>query len=137
MVKEFYIDDERGIPTKERAKEDVEIGVKLGNDIMQGKIYKTKIDNYKNILLNLGFKQVWRLPYWDFDVSETQDKISKTENQIRELQEKVEQYQSELKNKLEEAEDKKKNRCGWFDTEPKKTSPFTTFCSDDIADYFK
>lgn len=137
MVKEFYIDDERGIPTEERAKEDVEIGVKLGNDIMQGKIYKTKIDNYKNILLNLGFKQVWKLPYWDFDVSETQDKISKTENQIRELQEKVEQYQSELKNKLEEAEDKKKNRCGWFDTEPKKTSPFTTFCSDDIADYFK
>lgn len=137
MVKEFYIDDERGIPTEERAKEDVELGVKFGNDIMQGKICKCNADNYKNILLNLGFKQVWRLPYWDFDVSEIQNKISETENQIKKLQDKMKEYQSELQNKLEESENKKKNRCGWFDTEPKKTSPFTTFCSDNIADYFK
>lgn len=137
MVKEFYIDDERGIPTEDRTAEDVELGVKFGNDIMRGKIDKTKADNYKNILLNLGFKQVWRLPYWNFDVSEVQDKISETENQIKRLQNKVKEYQSELQNKLEEAENKKKNRCGWFDAEPKKTSPFTTFSSDDIADYFK
>ena len=126
MVKEFYIDDERGIPTEERTKEDVELGVKFGNDIMQGKIGKCNADNYKNILLNLGFKQVWRLPYWDFDISEIQDKISETENQIKKLQDKVKEYQSELQNKLEESENKKKNRCGWFDTESKKTSPFVT-----------
>lgn len=137
MIKEFYIDDERGIPTEERAKEDVELGVKFGNDIMQGKIGKCDADNYKNILLNLGFKQVWKLPYWNFDVSEIQDKISETENQIKKLQDKVKEYQSELQNKLEESENKKKNRCGWFDTEPKKTPPFITFCSDNIADYFK
>lgn len=49
----------------------------------------------------------------------------------------MKKYQSELQNKLEESENKKKNRCGWFDTESKKASPFTTFCSDNIADYFK
>ena len=137
MVKEFYIDDERGIPTEDRTEEDIELGVKFGNDIMQGKVDKTKADNYKNILLNLGFKQVWRLPYWDFDISEVQDKISETESQIRKLQDKAKEYQSKLQSKLEESENKKKNRCGWFDTEPKKTSPFTTFYSDDIANYFK
>lgn len=138
MVKEFYIDDKRGIPTEERTTaESVKIGVKLDNDIMQGEIDKIKADNYKNILLNLGFKQVWRIPYWNFDVSEVQDKISETESQIKELQNKVKEYQSELQDKLKEAEDKKKSRCNWFDTEPKKTSPFTTFSSDDIADYFK
>lgn len=137
MIKEFYIDDECGIPTEERTKEDVELGVKFGDDIIQGKISKCNANNYKNILLNLGFKRVWKLPYWDFDVSEIQGKISETENQIKKLQDKVKEYQSELQNKLEESENKKKSRCGWFDTEPKKTSPFTTFCSDDIADYFK
>lgn len=137
MVKEFYIDDERGIPTEDRTEEDIEIGVKLGDNIMRGKIGKCNADNYKNILLNLDFKQVWRLPYWDFDISEVQNKISETENQIKKLQDKMKEYQSELQNKLEESENKKKNRCGWFDTEPKKTSPFTTFCSDNIADYFK
>lgn len=137
MVKEFYIDDECGIPTKDRTREDIELGVKFGNDIIQGKIDKTRADNYKNTLLNLGFKQVWRLPYWNFDISEVQDKISETENQIRKLQDEVKEYQSELQNKLEESENKKKNRCGWFDTESKKTYPFTTFCSDNIADYFK
>lgn len=137
MIKEFYIDDERGIPTEDRTAEDVELGIKFGNDIMQGKVDKNKADNYKNILLNLGFKQVWRLPYWDFDRSEVQDKISETENQIKKLQDKVKEYQSKLQNKLEESENKKKNRCGWLDTESKRTSPFTTFCSDDIADYFK
>ena len=137
MIKEFYIDDERGIPTEDRTEEDIEIGVKFGNDIMRGKIGKCNADNYKNILLNLGFKQVWKLPYWNFDVSEIKDKISETENQIKKLQDKVKEYQSELQNKLEESENKEKNRCGWFDTEPKKTYPFTTFCSDNIADYFK
>ena len=137
MVKEFYIDDERGIPTEDRTAEDVELGVKFDNDIMRGKINKDNADDYKNILLNLGFKQVWRLPYWNFDVSEVQGKISETENQIKKLQDKVKEYQSELQNKLEESGNKKKSRCGWFDTEPKKTSPFTTFCSDDISDYFK
>lgn len=137
MIKEFYIDDERSVPTEDRTEEDVEIGVKLGDDIMRGKVDKGNTDNYKNILLNLGFKQVWVIPYWNFDVSEVQDKISKTENQIKELQNKLKQYQSELQDKLKEADDKKKNRCNWFDTKVKKTSPFTTFGSDDVADYFK
>jgi len=137
MVKEFYIDDECGIPTEERTMDAVNFGVKLDDNIMLGDIDKDNADSYKNILLNLGFKQVWRIPYLNFDVVELDDKISKTEGQIKELQNKVKQYQSELQNKIEEAENKKKNRCNWFDTKPKKTSPFITFGSDDIADYFK
>lgn len=137
MAKEFYIDDKRGIPTKDRTEDSVKFGVRLGDDIMQGEINKDNADNYKNILLNLGFKQVWLIPYWNFDVSEVQDKISETENQIKKLQDKVKEYQSELQDKLKEEEDKEKNRCNWFDTKPKKTSPFTTFSSDDIADYLK
>lgn len=137
MVKEFYIDDERGIPTEERTIDTVNFGVKLGDDVMLGEIDKDDIDNYKNILLNLGFKQVWRIPYLNFDVVELDGKISKTENQIKELQNKLKGYQIELQDKLKEADGKKKNRCNWFDTKPKNISPFTTFGSDDIADYFK
>ena len=137
MVKEFYIDDERGIPTEERTTEDVEFGVRLNSNIMRGKIDKGDVDNYKNTLLNFGFKQVWRIPYWNFDISEVQDKISETENQIKELQNKLKEYQLEFQNKLEEDGNKRENRCNWFDTKPKKTSPFITFGSDNIADYFK
>ena len=115
MVKEFCVDY---TPHESEEYSNVPactVKTKTGDELVAKDIAEYDINSYVKALRDLGYKEVFYIPYYRSEVERYTNLISETQKKIKDLEYSIALYQTSLENAENKLDDVEKSSCDWWD----------------------
>ena len=90
------------------------VKVKTGDEFTAKDIPEYDVDSYVKALKDLGYKELFYIPYYQSKVEKYTDLISETQKQIKDLEKSITLYQTSLENAENKLYDAEKFSCDWW-----------------------
>ena len=114
MVKEFCVDYTTHESSEYRNVPECTVKVKTGDEFTAKDISECDVDSYVKALKDLGYKELFYIPYYRSKVEKYTDLISETQKQIKDLEKSIALYQTSLENAENKLDDAEKSSCDWW-----------------------
>ena len=114
MVKEFCVDYTVHESEKYTNTPECTVKTKTGDDLVAKDIPEYDVSSYIKALRDLGYKEVFYIPYYRSKVEKYADLISETQKQIKDLEKSIALYQTSLENAENKLDDVGKSSCDWW-----------------------
>ena len=114
MVKEFCVDYTVHESEKYTNVPECTVKTKTGNKLIAKDIPEYDVSSYIKALKDLGYKEVFYIPYYRSKVEKYADLISETQKQIKDLEKSIGLYQTSLENAENKLDDVGKSSCDWW-----------------------
>ena len=115
MVKEFCVDYTVHESEKYTNVPECTVKTKTGDELVAKDIPEYDVNSYIKALRDLGYKEVFYIPYYRSKVEKYTDLISETQKQIKDLEKSIALYQTSLDNAENKLDDVRKSSCDWWD----------------------
>ena len=114
MVKEFCVDYTVHESEKYTNVPECTVKTKTGDELVAKDIPEYDVSSYIKALRDLGYKEVFYIPYYRSKVEKYADLISETQKQIKDLEKSIALYQTSLENAENKLDDVGKSSCDWW-----------------------
>lgn len=114
MVKEFCVDYTPHESEEYRNVSECTVKTKTGDELFAKDIPEYDVNSYIKALRDLGYKEVFYIPYYRSKVEKYTDLISETQKQIKDLEKSIALYQTSLENAENKLDDVGKSSCDWW-----------------------
>lgn len=114
MVKEFCVDYTTHESEKYTNVPECTVKVKTGDEFTAKDIPEYDVNSYVKALKDLGYKELFYIPYYRSKVEKYTDLISETQKQIKDLEKSIALYQISLENAENKLGDAEKFSCDWW-----------------------
>lgn len=114
MIKEFCVDYTIHESEKYTNVPECTVKTKTGDELIAKDIPEYDVSSYIKALRDLGYKEVFYIPYYRSEVEKYTDLISETQKKIKDLEYSIVLYQTSLKNAENKLDDVEKSSCDWF-----------------------
>lgn len=115
MVKEFCIDYTPHESEKYTNVPECTVKTKTGDELVAKDIAEYDVNSYVKALKDLGYKEVFYIPYYRSEVEKYTNLISETQKKIKDLEYSIALYQTSLENAENKLDDVGKSGCDWWD----------------------
>ena len=114
MEKEFCVDYTTHESEKYSNVPECTVKTKTGDELVAKDIPEYDVGSYIKALRDLGYKEVFYIPYYRSKVEKYTDLISETQKQIKDLEKSIALYQTSLENAENKLDDAEKSSCDWW-----------------------
>ena len=115
MVKEFCVDYTPHESEEYRNVSECTVKTKTGDELGAKDIPEYDVNSYVKALKDLGYKEVFYIPYYRSKVEKYTSLISETRKKIKCLENDIVLYQTSLENAENKLDDVDKSSCDWWD----------------------
>lgn len=115
MVKEFCVDYTPHESEEYRNVSECTVKTKTGDELVAKDIPEYDVNSYVKALKDLGYKEVFYIPYYRSKVEKYTSLISETQKKIKDLEYSIALYQTSLENAENKLDDVGKSSCDWWD----------------------
>ena len=114
MVKEFCVDYTVHESEKYTNVPECTVKTKTGDELVAKDIPEYDVSSYIKSLRDLGYKEVFYIPYYRSKVEKYADLISETQKHIKDLEKSIALYHTSLENAENKLDDVGKSSCDWW-----------------------
>lgn len=114
MVKEFCVDYTVHESEKYTNVPECTVKTKTGDELVAKDIAEYDVNSYVKALKDLGYKEVFYIPYYRSEVEKYTNLISETQKKIKDLEYSIALYQTSLENAENKLDDVGKSSCDWW-----------------------
>ena len=114
MVKEFCVDYTVHESEKYTNVPECTVKTKTGDELVAKDIPEYDVNSYIKVLRDLGYTEVFYIPYYRSKVEKYADLISETQKQIKDLEKSITLYQTSLENAENKLDDVRESNCDWW-----------------------
>lgn len=114
MIKEFCVDYTVHESEKYTNVPECTVKTKTGDELVAKDIPECDVNSYIKALRDLGYKEVFYIPYYRSKVEKYADLISETQKQIKDLEKSITLYQTSLENSENKLDDVMESSCDWW-----------------------
>lgn len=115
IVKEFCVDYTVHESEEYRNVPECTVKTKTGDELVAKDIPEYDVSSYIKALRDLGYKEVFYIPYYMSKVEKYTNLISETQKKIKDLENSIALYQTSLENAENKLDDVRKFSCDWWD----------------------
>lgn len=90
------------------------VKTKTGDELVAKDIAEYDVNSYVKALKDLGYKEVFYIPYYRSEVEKYTNLISETQKKIKDLEYSIALYQTSLENAENKLDDVGESSCDWW-----------------------